>query len=339
MSNLSHDMLVELLRHSDEMVRELFILQTGIKLHDLVADHAPALPPELHHEDAPDHLIVFRDTTGLAAHALVIEVQLDVQARKEQLWPPYVAALRTVLQCPVSLLIVAPDPRVARWARTAIEICHGEVLTPVAVSFREVPRIVDLHRARKAPELAFLSALAHPELDVVIAACDALISMADLPRSLHYGAILRAELGHLFDEEALDAAPSAADLNDPRSLMVFLRARRAREPVVRLLLELLRSRMPSVSKREEEDVRFIASKDGAIIHLLSGLARAHTPDHARQAIERATVCRIHGIRPSAGPTPPQAPLGGALASARVVASEWPLASAAAALGARKRSAA
>jgi hypothetical protein len=311
MPTLSHDLLVDILRESKDLVCELFALQTGIRLHDFFAEAAS--PQDLRRDDAPDHLLVFHGADRRAKYALMIEVQLQADARKAQLWPHYISALRTVLQCPVSLLVVAPDPRVARWARTPIELCHGGSTTPVVISWPEVPRVVELDQARRLPELALLSALAHPELDVVIAACNGLIAMADLPRSWHYCAGLRAALGHLFDDEPLGADPSAAELNDPHALMMFLRTRRAREPVVQLLLELVRTRMHSVTKRDEDDVRFIATKDGAIIHLLSGLARAQTADHVRQAIERATVCRVHGIRPQPSAAPPPLPHGARLA--------------------------
>ena len=51
--------------------------------------------------------------------------------------------------------------RVARWASRPIELGAGSVLRPLVLGPETVPVITDLERARRAPELAVLSAMAH----------------------------------------------------------------------------------------------------------------------------------------------------------------------------------
>jgi hypothetical protein len=55
---------------------------------------------------------------------IVVEVQLSADERKRFVWPVYVVNLRARLECPVCLLVVTADERVA-WKRSG----HREVLT------------------------------------------------------------------------------------------------------------------------------------------------------------------------------------------------------------------
>ena len=56
-------------------------------------------------------------------HTLVIvEVQRHIKREKLLTWPAYVANLRAKLACPAVLLVIAPDPAVAAWARRPIEL-------------------------------------------------------------------------------------------------------------------------------------------------------------------------------------------------------------------------
>ncbi|GAA3189628.1 hypothetical protein ACFO1B_36965 [Dactylosporangium siamense] len=94
--------------------------------------------------------------------AVVVEVQLKADARKRRSWPVYVATLHARLKCPVALLVVCPAQQVARWSAAPISIGPpGSVVTPVAVGPDQIPLVTDLTIARKSPELAVLSTLAH----------------------------------------------------------------------------------------------------------------------------------------------------------------------------------
>lgn len=80
---------------------------------------------------------------------------------------------------------------VARWARATIATGHpGFELKPVVVAFNDVPRIIDPAEASKLPELAVLSAMAHPQLDVTAAAIHAIADLPEEEQKLYMDVIL-----------------------------------------------------------------------------------------------------------------------------------------------------
>ncbi|MBK7537857.1 MAG: hypothetical protein IPI49_21285 [Myxococcales bacterium] len=105
----------------------------------------------------------------------MVEIQLRPDADKRRSWPEYITAARRRFGCPVLLLVVAPDPAVARWARQPIDTGHpGFTLSPLVISYPDIPRVVEPSLAKHAPELSVLSVLAHPEQDVALTAVSAL---------------------------------------------------------------------------------------------------------------------------------------------------------------------
>ncbi len=104
---------------------------------------------------------------------LIIEVQLGIDPRKRFTWPEYAMGARAVHRCPVSLLVVAPDPDVAAWCAEPIETGIPDfVLRPPVLGRASVPVVTDPAEAARRPELAVLSAMAHgaSELGAAIAA-------------------------------------------------------------------------------------------------------------------------------------------------------------------------
>lgn len=94
-------------------------------------------------------------------HGVIVEVQLSVDERKKFAWPAYVANLRARLKCAVSLLVVTPDERVARWAGQRIEMGGDQWFMPYVLGPSCIPEVTDETLARDNPELAVLSAMAH----------------------------------------------------------------------------------------------------------------------------------------------------------------------------------
>lgn len=92
---------------------------------------------------------------------IVMEMQLARSTLKRYIWPAYVANLRARLKCPVALLVVTADDAVARWAARPVEMGGLNHFTPYVVGPAGVPRVTSVTRARKNPELAVLSAMAH----------------------------------------------------------------------------------------------------------------------------------------------------------------------------------
>jgi hypothetical protein len=95
-------------------------------------------------------------------YAIVVEVQLQADEDKRSTWPLYLATLRSRVGCPTALLVVTPEAGVAAWAAQPIPLGHpGFILTPLVLGPQAVPVVTDERLARRDPELAVLSGMAH----------------------------------------------------------------------------------------------------------------------------------------------------------------------------------
>jgi hypothetical protein len=183
-----HEVLVELFRRRPELAPELLRLCANTRIPGERAESASAdltqLAPTEYRADA---VVVMRDANGKALHALVVEVQLYIDKKKELSWPVYVTALRARLECPVTLLVVAPETAVAAWAARQIYVGIGMSLNPRVISYKDVPSIVESVSPRAQPELSILSALANEtEQDVVQAALDELRRLPEDERHVYF---------------------------------------------------------------------------------------------------------------------------------------------------------
>ncbi|MEH1130227.1 hypothetical protein [Micromonospora sp. CPCC 206061] len=132
----------------------------------------------------------------------MIEAQLRIDARKRLSWPAYVATLHARLGCPVVLFVVCPVQAVADWCTPAIVIGPpGSMLTPVALGPAQVPVITDQKTARRVPELAVLSALAHGDSPNPTPIFDALLSALD---------VIDHDHANLYTDLILAVLPAAA---------------------------------------------------------------------------------------------------------------------------------
>jgi hypothetical protein len=165
----------------------------------VVADNAnlgSAIPPEL----AAD--CVLRVTSNKrTVLAIVVEVQLAVDRRKNFTWPAYLVGARTRHRCKTMLLVIAPYANVAAWARKAIYLGPGaNMIQPHVLGPKEMPIFESEHDARKNPELAVLSAITHGhDADAQRSAALVLRTNAALFRMKHplsaiYSDLMRAAL-------------------------------------------------------------------------------------------------------------------------------------------------
>jgi hypothetical protein len=160
----NHEILVQILRETPKLVPELLRIAFGIDLYGTTellssAETLTDLHPAEYRADA---VLVVRNSSGAAVEAFVVEVQLSPDRRKRYAWPIYVSGIRARLRCPVTLVAVAPDPKVARWCAQPIDLGRGRAVMSVAViGPAEVPRVTDPTVAQALPELALLSVLAH----------------------------------------------------------------------------------------------------------------------------------------------------------------------------------
>lgn len=176
---LHRDLLVDLVRHGGTLVRELVRPMEGPRLDGLIPEATTLdLARVTTVEQRPDCVTLFRRRSGEPAHVVVTDVQLHIDAERPWLWPVFVTAAHALFSCPASLLVVAPEPHIARWAKSPSKKINL-FFEPAVASYRDVPRIEEELLARRVPELAVLSALAHQSPAVVRAAGAALSSLEE----------------------------------------------------------------------------------------------------------------------------------------------------------------
>jgi hypothetical protein len=134
------------------------------------------LDPAVRRADA----VVLLDTRGRRV-AIIGEIQLSIDPEKLFTWPAYLMDLRARVRHDVVLLVIAPDPEVAAWARKPIRIDAHTALRVHVVGLGDVTP-PPLHQATSCdPALAVLaSILRHGRPDEADAAHAALLAAATL---------------------------------------------------------------------------------------------------------------------------------------------------------------
>ena len=94
---------------------------------------------------------------------MIFEVQLTRDSDKRRTWPAYQAVLRAQYRCPAMVVVLAPDPGVARWCAEPIDLDGRgtSVMRPTVIGPSKVPVITDLDEAVRTPGVAALSVIAH----------------------------------------------------------------------------------------------------------------------------------------------------------------------------------
>jgi hypothetical protein len=100
---------------------------------------------------------------------IIFEVQLERKERKRYTWPLYGVAARARYECPFVVIVVTPDPAVARWASQPIDLGDEMTYRVRVVGPDGIPRVTDPDQATREPQLAVLSAVAHGGGDVEVA--------------------------------------------------------------------------------------------------------------------------------------------------------------------------
>lgn len=177
-----HEVLIEMFRDRPALAADLVAGPLGVALPEfhkaqLSAGELTDVAPTEYRADA----VVTLHAADNPVFAVVVEVQLRVDPRKRRTWPAYVATLHARLGCPVTLLVVCPDQAVAAWCAKPIVIADpGLVLTPLVLGPRQVPVVTDIDVARRHPELAVLSAMAHGGREDPSAVFEALLAALDM---------------------------------------------------------------------------------------------------------------------------------------------------------------
>ncbi|WP_437571609.1 hypothetical protein [Sorangium sp. So ce542] len=165
MPSVTHEALVELFKNRPTLAAEL--------LHDALGQPVPAFtearvePSDLTEILPSDRradvvVVLLVAEQRRPAMAVVVEVQLGVDANKPYIWPVYVTQTRARHRCPTRLLVVTIDAALAQWCSRPIDTGHpGLTLTPLVLGPEGVPVVTDAEQARAAPEVVVLSAMAH----------------------------------------------------------------------------------------------------------------------------------------------------------------------------------
>lgn len=208
--SLLHEVLVNLLRDRPELLVRLGALPAPKAAPRVVEASLNRLAPaELH----ADLALVVGEPAELA---LLVEVQLRPDPAKRFSWPSYAVAMAARWRCPATLLVVAPDERVARWAAAPIPFAlDSGYFRPLVLGPSHIPLVTEPAQARADPELAVLSALAHGDeaggLPVLLAMYPGLSHLPDELAAVYHDVVL----GRL-------SAPRRRELEDA---MPFFRGR------------------------------------------------------------------------------------------------------------------
>lgn len=290
MVSFSHEFLVELFRARGDLAPALLRRQdAGLVIdHNRVEQRSIDLSQVVPTEYRADAVVVLCDRGNAVVQAVIIEVQLDIDRNKERSWPVYVTALHHKLGCPVVLVVVTPNPKVARWARRPIEIGHpGLRLVPVVVELDNVPRIADPAQARSLPELAMLSALVHRDAEAFAAAQSAISGLPEDRYRLYWDMIQTAL------PPSLRKAP---DMEGPRDEGYYERwkgeiehLRRQVERELNLKLAVIALMVVSLGEISDEDVAEIEAirHEEALTALIRVLTRAPGASEIRAAVAAA----------------------------------------------------
>jgi len=261
MPSLDHESLIVLFRNQPELAAQLLRDALHLELPAYTearlasSDLTEVVPTEFR----ADAVVLLVD--GKPVLGVIVEAQLSRDERKRFSWPAYISVLRARHECPVELLVLTPDRAVAAWAATPIQLdlAGHLVLRPRVLGPDGVPAITDPEQAKRAPEFAVLSALAHgggePELAGKVGAA-AIIAALGLDQE-------RAALYSQLIDAALSKAARAAleDLMQTQSIPIkseFARIQRASAQAQDILL-VLEAR--GLSATDEQRERITSSTD------------------------------------------------------------------------------
>ncbi|MFF5259200.1 hypothetical protein ACFY4C_09660 [Actinomadura viridis] len=273
MPTQQHDVLAELFRFSPRLAADLLV-DTGVKLPELVraSDISESCTDLKTSEFASDRAVLLEFDEGRLG--VVVEIQRAIDPEKHYSWPLYQATLRARQRCPATLLVIAPDPKVAEWCADPIDTGHPDyVLRPVVLKPDQVPVMTDPESVAEDPALGILSAMYHSDgrrgEEVLQASWKATVVLAERNRELarryydYVGAVI-SDAARKFLENKMKT--------ETRYYSEFFRTAEAEglakgkaegkaEGKVELLLRILEAR--GIELTEEQRERVCGSTDGA----------------------------------------------------------------------------
>ncbi|MDC0720784.1 hypothetical protein [Nannocystis bainbridge] len=285
MPSLPHTVLLELLRRAPPLVATLLREGCAAPLPRFTAvqvvegEFAEIDPAEVR----ADLVLTLTGKGGRPALAIVVEAQLRCDPAKRWVWPVYLASLRRRLQCPVRLLVLTTRPAVARWCSRPIDMGDGRwILVPDVLGPEQIPQVTRAPEARRRPELAVLSVLAHgrgPRAAAIGRAALAGVTMLDSARRPLYTDLVRVFLGAAARAEL--GVDAMQPLSDEELLRPFVYLYR-RSIFGQLMAPLHRARREARQAKEEGE---LAGLHEALFAILDARAIAVTATQRRTIAE------------------------------------------------------
>jgi hypothetical protein len=295
--SFDHEILVELFRNDVRLAAELLRCCAGIAVdHARVDLGSIDLSQVASTEYRADAVAILRDRDNRPVTGVIVEIQRRIDRDKQWTWPIYVATLRAKLRCPAVLLVIAPTPDVSAWARQAIDLGHPRFqLLPIVVDFNDIPRVVDREAASCLPELAVLSALAHPELEIAQVAISAVSQQPEDRIRLYLDVILNALPATL--RGALEAPMQHYEYKSDFARKYYGQGlaegreegrRESREYLQAAIGSLARAKLETLS---DDDLAAIgAITDPSVLsELVTALGTANSAEEARAALDSASA--------------------------------------------------
>ncbi len=251
MPKLSHESLVHLIRAAPEVILGLLQRELGFDAPAMAHPRITAAElVDLNFAEYRADAVFTLGPVDAPTEAFVLEVQNDINLRKRLTWPLYVAGLRVRLGCPVTLVIIALDLRVAAWCAEPIDLGRqrGTIL-PLVLGPAHIPFITNHDEARHAPELAVLSVAAHgrePGAEHIALAALTAVRDLDRDRDAFYTDFIYAGLG-VVARAALEMLMNKANYEFQSDFARKYFSMGKAEGEARLLLKLLRFKGFTVS--------------------------------------------------------------------------------------------
>jgi hypothetical protein len=297
-----HEILADLFRERPLLGPELLGACAGLRVEGATAEvgsiDLTQVVPAQYRSDA---MIVLRDASGKAVAAVIVEVQLRNDEDKLLTWPLYVAAARASYGCPAILLVLAPDPAVARWAGQPIDLGHpGFALRPIAIDYAQVPRLPDAAAARVAPQLAVLAAMAHPELGTAETAEAGIAELPEDQQKLYWDVIwsgLPEHVRQLLEARMIKGYEYQSDFARKYVAQGREEGRdEGREEGLRCaIVELVCARFPGL--RDELEGQLRGQPEARLVQLAAELGRAEDEAAVRAVLGQRSRRRVASARP------------------------------------------
>ena len=201
MPSFEHAALVDMFRSFPELIPRL-LSQLGVPVpsHDTLTVTEATLDQLLPIEFRADLVVELRQANSeLARLSTILEVQLRPDEDKRFSWPAYLVLHRAKNKCDTCVVVLAPSPAVAAWARRPIRLGPGNDFRVIVLGPAEIPTVTDPAEAAANPALTVLSAIAHgnePEVGLAVLqlATDAL-RVFDKPNARVYLHLIKKALG------------------------------------------------------------------------------------------------------------------------------------------------